>query len=134
MLPLYVKANTWSGKMIGAAIEVHREKGPGLLESIYEKCLMRELALQKIPAVQQIAVAIDYKGYIFEENLRFDILVENCLLVEIKAVETALPIHKAQALSCMRLLDAPLGLIINFHSLTLKEGLTRLILPGADRP
>ena len=134
MHPLYVKANTWSGKMIGAAIEVHREKGPGLLESIYEKCLMRELALQKIPAVQQLAVAIDYKGYIFEENLRFDILVENCLLVEIKAVETVLSIHKAQALSCMRLLDAPLGLIINFHSLTLKEGLTRLILPGADRP
>ena len=134
MYPFYEKAHAWSGKVIGAAIEVHREKGPGLLESIYEKCLMRELTLQQIPAIQQLAVPIEYKGYVFEENLRFDVLVDQCLIVEIKAAESVLPIHKAQLLSYMRLLNAPLGLLINFHELTLKDRLTRLILPGADRP
>ena|ERR1035437_1816550 len=134
MHPLYAKAHSWSAKVIGAAIEVHREKGPGLLESIYEKCLMRELALQQIPAVQQIAIPIEYKGFVFEENLRFDIFVDQCLIIEIKAAESVLPIHKAQLLSYMRLVNAPLGLLINFHELTLKDGLTRLILPGADRP
>jgi len=134
MHPLYEKAHIGSGKVIGAAIEVHREKGSGLLESIYEKCLMRELLLQQIPANQQLAVTVNYKGYTFDENLRVDVLVDHCLLIEIKAVETVFPIHKAQLLSYMRLLNAPLGLLINFHATTLKEGLTRLILPGADRP
>jgi len=95
MHPLYEKAHQLSFKAIGAAIEVHREKGPGLLESIYEKCLMRELFLQQVPAVQQLTIAIDYKGFTFEENLRFDALIDNCLLIEIKAVEAVLPIHKA---------------------------------------
>ncbi len=120
-----------SYRVIGAAIEVHRLKGPGLLESIYEKCLMRELFLQDIPAVNQIVVPIDYKGHVFEEPLRLDILVDGCLLLELKAVETVLPIHKAQLLSYMKVVDAPIGLLINFHELVLKDGISRMILPGA---
>jgi len=134
MHPFYNNAHAWSGKVIGAAIEVHRLKGAGLIEGIYEKCLMRELALQNIPAVQQVPVPINYKGLQFDESLRLDVFVDGCLIVEIKAVEKILPIHKAQLLSYMKLLDAPLGLLINFHEVFLKNGITRLILEGADQP
>lgn len=133
MHPLYQKAHTLSSKVIGAAIEVHRHKGPGLLESIYERCLLHELTLQSIHAVNQRTVPIEYKGLTFEESLRIDLLVEDCLLIENKAVEAILPIHKAQLLSYMKLLNVPLGLLINFHEPVLKNGLHRLILPGADR-
>jgi len=132
MHPNYRRADDWSYKLIGAAIEVHRIKGPGLLEPIYEKCLMRELFLQNIPAQQQRVVPIEYKGYVFEEPLRLDVLVDECLLVELKAVEVLLPIHQAQLFSYMRLLDTPVGLLINFHELVLKDGIRRMILPGAD--
>ena len=118
--------------MIGAAIEVHRNKGSGLLEEIYEKCLMREFELLKIPAVQQVLVPIEYKGIRFDHGLRLDALVDGCLIVEIKAVEHILPVHKAQILSYMKLMDAPVGLLINFHSGLLKEGVSRLVLKGAD--
>lgn len=118
--------------MIGAAIEVHRHKGAGLLESIYKKCLLRELALQAIPARHELAVMVEYKGYRFDEQLRVDICVDNCLLVELKAVSTLLPIHTAQLFSYMKLLDMPLGLPINFHEVRLVDGLHRVILPGAD--
>ena len=78
-------------------------------------------------------VRIEYKGLIFEEPLRFDVLLDDCLLLELKCVQEILPIHKAQLLSYMRLLDIPLGLIINFHELKLTDGLVRSILPGANR-
>ena len=131
MHPKYRQAEEWSRRLIGAAIEVHRLKGPGLLEPIYEKCLMRELFLQNIPAKNQLVVPIEYKGYVFEEPLRLDVYIDDCLLVELKAVETILPIHKAQLFSYMKLLDAPIGLLINFHELVLKDGIRRMILPGA---
>jgi GxxExxY protein len=134
MHPLFKKADELSRLVIGAAIEVHRLKGPGLIESIYERCLMRELELQKISAVNQQRVAIEYKGLVFDEQLRLDVLVESCLLVEGKCVEKILPIHKAQLLSYMRLLNIPIGLIINFHEMKLTDGVARLILPGANRP
>ncbi|HEV8073659.1 MAG TPA: GxxExxY protein [Opitutaceae bacterium] len=134
MHPLYNKAHAYSGRVIGAAIEVHRLKGPGLIESIHEKCMMRELALQNIPAVQQIPVPIDYKGLQFDESLRLDVFVDACLIVEIKVVGKILPIHKAQLLSYMKLLDVPLGLLINVHEILLRNGITRLILEGADQP
>lgn len=134
MHPKFLKADALSSKVIGAAIEVHRDKGPGLIESIYERCLMRELELQLIPAVNQQVVRIEYKGLVFEEPLRLDMLVDGSLLVENKVVERILPIHKAQLLSYMKLLDIPLGLLVNYHELLLKDGITRLILPGADRP
>src|SRR4030095_2173052 len=112
MHPLYGKADELSHMAIGAAIEVHRLKGPGLIESIYERCLMRELELRQIAAVNQRLVKIEYKGLIFDEPLRFDVLVEGCLLLELKCVQEILPIHKAQLLSYMKLLNVPLGLII----------------------
>jgi GxxExxY protein len=76
---------------------------------------------------------IQYKGFTREEPLRFDVLVEGCVLVEVKAVEKTLPIHKAQLLSYMKLLDVPVGLIMNFHEMRLTDGISRLILPGANR-
>lgn len=133
MHPLFQKADTLSREIIGAAIEVHRDKGPGLIEGIYERCFMWELGLRRIPAVHQQQVKIEYKGFVFEESLRFDVLVDGCLLVELKAVQEVLPIHKAQLLSYMKLLNVPLGLIINFHELKLVDGVSRLILPRANQ-
>jgi len=94
---------------------------------------MRELELRKVAAVNQRLVRIEYKGLQFDEPLRFDVLIEACLLLELKCVQEILPIHKAQLLSYMRLLNIPLGLIINFHELKLVDGLVRMILPGANR-
>ena len=129
----FQRADELSSVAIGAAIEVHRLKGPGLLESIYEKCMMRELVLRNLNAINQRVVEIEYKGAIFEELLRFDVLIEGCLLLELKAVQEILPIHKAQLLSYMKLLDVPVGLIINFHELKLVNGVVRMILPGANQ-
>ena len=123
MHPHYGKADQLSQVAIGSAIEVHRLKGPGLIESIYERCLMRELELRQVPAVNQRVVRIEYKGLLFDEPLRFDVLIDDCLLLELKCVREILPIHKAQLLSYMRLLDVPLGLIINFHEMKLVDGL-----------
>lgn len=133
MHPDFQRASSWTSKIIAAAIEVHRETGPGLIESIYEKCLMHEFALRKIPAVSQLIVPVQYKGHVFDEPLRLDMFVDRCVIVEAKAVETILPIHKAQLLSYMRLLNAPIGLLINFHEQVLKAGIRRLILKGADQ-
>jgi GxxExxY protein len=133
MHPLFTKASGLTESIIGAAIEVHRDKGPGLIESIYQWCLEKELELRRLPFAQQKFVVIEYKGWRKEEPLRFDLLVEDCVCVEIKAVEKVLPVHKAQLLSYMRLLNVPIGLIINFHEVKLVNGVTRLILPGADK-
>jgi GxxExxY protein len=133
MHPLFLKADRLSGEVIGAAIEVHRVMGPGLLESIYARCLARELELRCIPAGSQQEVVIDYKGTVFKESLRCDLLIDNCLLVELKAVHEVLPIHKAQLLSYMKLLNMPIGLLFNFHEITLVDGVSRLILPGANK-
>ncbi|HMJ63770.1 MAG TPA: GxxExxY protein, partial [Candidatus Binatia bacterium] len=100
---------------------------------IYEKFVTRELALRSINCVNQKIISIEYKGYTFDEPLRFDLLIEDCLLVELKSVEQILPIHKAQLLSYMKLLNIPIGLLINFHEEKLTNGITRLILPGANQ-
>jgi GxxExxY protein len=134
MHPLFKQADELSHTAIGAAIEVHRLKGPGLIESIYERCVQRELELRHVMATSQQIVQIEYKGLIFDEPLRFDLLLESCLLLELKSVEKILPVHKAQLLSYMKLLDIPLGLIINFHELKLVDGVVRMILPGANEP
>ena len=133
MHPHFEKADKLSHAVIGAAIEVHRIQGAGLLESIYEKCLLRELELRNFSAVNQRSVRIEYRGLVFEEKLKFDVLVERCLLLELKVVQTVLPIHKAQLFSYMRLLDVPLGLVVNFHETKLVDGLSRMILPEANR-
>ncbi len=133
MHPLFSKASKLTESIIGAAIEVHRDKGAGLVESIYEWCLLKELGLRQLIAVNQKTIRITYKGFTKEEPLRFDLLVEDCVLIEAKSVEHVLPIHKAQLLSYMKLLDVPLGLLINFNSPKLIDGVSRLILPGADK-
>ena len=132
MHPLYRRANGLTKEVIGAAIEVHRDKGPGLLESIYEWCLEIELGLQGLAVRRQKDVTIEYKGRYREESLRFDMLVAECLMVEIKAVEKVHPIHKAQLLSYMKLLGLPVGLLINFNCERLTDGVSRLFLPGAN--
>ncbi len=133
MHPLFSKASGLTEQIIGAAIEVHRDKGPGLIESIYEWCLTKELELRNLKPISQKTVQIQYKGFTKEEPLRFDLLVEECVLVEAKAVESILPIHKAQLLSYMKLLNVPVGLLINFHEMKLVDGVHRLILPGANK-
>ena len=133
MHPLFQQADDLSRIVIGAAIEVHRLKGPGLIEGIYEKCLMRELNLRNLTAVNQRVVRVEYKGVVFEEALRFDILVTDCLLLELKSVQEVLPVHKAQLLSYMKLLNIPVGLLINFHEMKLVDGIHRMILPGANQ-
>jgi GxxExxY protein len=133
MHSLFEKASGLTETIIAAAIEVHRNKGPGLIESIYEWCLLKELGLRGLECVTQQFVSIEYKGFTREEPLRFDLLVEGCVLVEAKAAEKILPIHKAQLLSYMKLLNVPLGLLINFHERKVTDGISRLILPDANR-
>lgn len=132
MHPLFTQASGMTHDVIGAAIEVHKDKGPGLLESIYEWCLTMELQLRGHEVQNQDKVIIRYKQFRREEPLRFDLLIDKCLFVEAKAVEKVHPINKAQLLSYMKLLDIPLGLIINFNVVKLTDGLSRLILPGAN--
>src|SRR6266436_7306372 len=133
MHPLFQKATGLTETIIAAAIEVHRDKGPGLIESIYEWCLLHELGLRGLACVSQKSVLIHYKGFTREEPLRFDVLVEGCVLVEAKAVDKILPIHKAQLLSYMKLLNIPIGLLINFHEMKRTDRVHRLILPSANR-
>ncbi len=109
------------------------DKGPGLFESIYQWCLEKELELRTLSFVSQKAVIVHYKGFTREEPLRFDILVEESVLVEAKSVAKVLPIHKAQLLSYMKLLNVPVGLLLNFNEIRLVDGVHRLILPGASR-
>ncbi len=118
--------------IIAGAIEVHRDKGPGLVESIYEWCLLKELTIRELACTTQKVVLIEYKGFTREEPLWFDVLVEGCVLVEAKAVEKVLPVHKAHLLSYMKLLNVPIGLLINFHEMKVTDGISRLILPGAN--
>lgn len=132
MHTLYASANGLTQEVIGSAIEVHRDKGSGLLESIYEWCLTMELESRGHTVQTQDIVTVRYKNFQRDYPMRFDVLVNKCLLVEVKACEKVLPIHKAQLLSYMKLLDIPLGLIINFHELKLTDGVSRLILPGAN--
>src|SRR5262245_32264904 len=109
MHPSFEKATGLTENIIGAAIEVHRDKGPGLIESIYEWCLTKELDLRGLATLCQKLVLVEYKGFTREEPLRFDLLVAGCVLVEAKAVQEILPIHKAQLLSYLKLLNIPIG-------------------------
>ena len=116
-----------SGDVIGAAIEVHRVLGPGLLESAYELALERELTLRGRAVERQKPVSLEYKGTRLGDGFRIDLLVDNRLLIEIKAVETLLPIHEAQLLTYLRLTGKRFGLLINFNEKTLKEGIRRVM-------
>ncbi len=120
--------NELTYKVIGCAIEVHKILGPGLLESVYEKCFLRELALRGIGFKNQIWVPLNYKGLELDTELRLDVLVEDILCVELKAQEGLLPIHDAILLSYMQMLGKPKGVLINFHCINIfKEGQKTLV-------
>lgn len=107
----------------GAAIEVHKFLGPGLLESVYHKCLKKELNLRGISFKSELLVPIIFKDLEIETDLRCDLFIENCIVLELKAIETILPVHHAQLMTYMKLLEAPKGILYNFHSVNLyKDG------------
>lgn len=103
----------------GAAIEVHKFLGPGLLESVYHKCLKKELNLRGISFKSELLVPIVFKDLEIETDLRCDLFIENCIVLELKAIEIILPIHHAQLMTCMKLLESPKGILYNFHSVNL---------------
>jgi GxxExxY protein len=121
------RTNDLSYQNIGAAMEVHRLLGPGLLESVYEDALCVELEGREIPYERQKDVSIWYKTRTIG-NLRVDLLVDNCVIVELKAVESLLPVHKAQVLTYLKITKICLGLLINFNTTVLKAGIERIIL------
>ncbi len=123
-----LKEEQLSGEIIGAAIEVHRYWGPGLLESIYENSLCRELDLRGVEYVQQHCLPLIYKDTKVGDDLRLDLLVEQKVVVEAKSVSELAPIHEAQLLTYMRLTRSAVGLLINFNVPTLKQGIRRLVL------
>jgi len=115
-------------QLIGAAIEVHRELGPGLLESAYEECLCHELHLRNIPFARQVAVPVKYKGISLDCGYQLDLLVADSVIVELKCVDKLLPIHSAQLLTYLKLTGKRVGLILNFQVPVLKEGIVRKVL------
>lgn len=118
--------NALSNQVIGACIEIHRQLGPGLLESAYEECLCHELTLQGIRFSRQHPLPVVYKGIRLEAGYRLDVLVENSLVVELKAVEALLPVHEAQLLTYLKLSRLPLGLLLNFNVPVLRQGIKRI--------
>lgn len=121
-----MQGNELTGVVIGAAIEVHRALGPGLLESAYHECLVHELRLQKIPYEREVPIYVDYKGLIVGDAYRADLLVGGRLIVELKSVEQVNAVHKAQLLTYLRLMNKSLGLLINFNTAVLKDGVCRV--------
>jgi len=117
-----------SKKVIGCAIEVHRALGPGLLESAYEECLAYELTASGLHIARQVPLPVVYKGVRLECGYRIDMIVEDMLLLELKAVDAMLPIYEAQVLTYLRLRNLNVGLLINFHTRLLRDGIKRLVL------
>lgn len=120
--------NVLTGEIIGAAIEVHRHLGPGLLESAYQQCLGRELALREIPYSREWPLPLEYKGLRVKCGYRMDFLVAESIVLEIKSVEAIAPVHQAQLLTYMRIGGWKVGLLINFNVLVLKTGIRRKVL------
>lgn len=124
---LMLRCDRITDKIIGAAIEVHRTLGPGLPESTYEACLFHELMPLGISVRRQVEIPVHYKGKTIDCGYRLDLLVEDLIVIELKAVEKVLPIHEAQLLTYLRLANLPLGLILNFNVTQLTRGITRRI-------
>jgi GxxExxY protein len=122
-----LEVNKTTEAIIGAAIEVHRHLGPGLLESAYEECLCQELMLRNIPFKRQFPLPVSYKGKDLDCGYRIDLLVNDEVVVELKAVENLLPIHEAQTLTYMKLGGWHVGLLLNFNVPILKSGIKRLV-------
>ena len=120
--------NQLTSKIIGAAIEVHKTIGPGLLEGIYEDCLCIELERRGIPFERQKRIDIEYKGVKLNNQYRLDLVVNNMVVVELKTVDELAPIHDAQVLTYLKLTGLKVGLLINFNTAILKDGIKRLIM------
>ena len=116
-----------SGEVVGEAIRIHRELGPGLLESVYETVLAGSLQRRGFKVARQVPVAIEYDGMTFDAAFRIDLLVDDRLIVEIKAVEQLNKVHAKQVLTYLRLMKQPVGLLLNFSGLTMAEGIRRLV-------
>ena len=125
--------NDLAYKIVGRAIEVHNELGPGLLESVYEKCLCYELKQNNIAFKNQVEIAIKYKQTNIKSSLRVDILVEDLIIVELKAIEKLLPIHQAQFLTYLKLTEPPKGLLINFNKKNISKDLIPLVTPNFSK-
>lgn len=121
------RLNHLTHDIIAAAIAVHNELGPGLLESAYEACLTRELQLRGHRVLTQVALPVTYKGIRVDLGYRLDVVVDDAVIVELKTVEGVLPIHRAQLTSYLRLSGRRVGLLINFHAVRLVDGVTRLV-------
>ena len=115
-------------KVIGAAIEVHKHVGPGLLESAYHKCLAQEFSLRNISYKMEVQLPVFYKGNYLDCGYRLDFIVEDTVVLELKSVELLLPIHSAQLLTYLKLSKKTIGLLINFNQTTIKAGIKRLVL------
>ena len=122
------RLNGITQQIIGAAIAVHKEFGPGLLESVYEVCLMQEMENNGLKVASQVELPLWYKGKLTDKKFRIDLLVEDEIVVELKAVDSLLPIHEAQLLTYMKLTNKHLGLLINFNVPLLKDGIIRRII------
>jgi iron complex transport system substrate-binding protein len=116
-----------TGVIIDASIKLHQALGPGLLESVYEVILSRDLERRGLRVERQKLIRFEYDGLVFEDGLRLDILVEGIVVVELKSVESLAPVHKKQLLTYLRLMKLPVGLLLNFGAPTLKEGLHRIV-------
>jgi GxxExxY protein len=118
--------NQLTSKIIGAAIRVHRELGPGLLENVYEECLAIELHNTGLDFQRQVTVPVVYRGHSIDVGYRLDVIVSNRVIVELKAVDALLPVHSAQLLTYLKLMGMRLGLLINFNKAVLRDGIKRL--------
>lgn len=121
------KLNQLSKEILDASITVHKEMGPGLLESVYEFCLLKELQLRNIRAQNQVPIPLYYKGILLNKDFRIDILIENEIIIELKAVEIILPVHESQIISYLKLTNKRLGFLINFNVPLLKDGFKRFV-------
>lgn len=121
------EVNKLSGIILDSAIEVHRNLGPGLLESVYEVCLCKELASRGIYYTRQVSLPVVYKGEELDADFRIDILIENEIIIELKAVETMIPVYEAQLLTYLKLANKKLGLLINFNVPRLIDGYKRML-------
>ena len=119
--------NALTGQAIGCAIEVHRHLGPGLLESVYAPCLVRELRRAELQVMTDQLVPLIYKGEVLGASLKLDIVVNGMLVIEVKAVQAVAPVHEAQLLTYLKLSGYPIGLLINFNVPLLKDGVTRVV-------
>ena len=119
--------NKISKQIIDSCVSVHKEMGPGLLESIYEYCLLKEFKLRGIKARSQVVIPLYYKGELLSKEFRIDILVENEIILELKAVDYILPVHEAQIISYLKLTDKRLGFLLNFNVDLMKNGINRFV-------